>query len=384
MRIYLDYAASTPVDSRVLKAMKPYFSEKFGNAGSIHSYGQEAMAALDYSRETIAKSIGANFNEIIFTSSATEANNLVLRNINKGSRIIISSIEHESILETAKDLELQGVEVIYIPVDKNGIIDLAKIKKAINERTALVSIMYANNEIGTIQPIAEVAKIIRRYKETRKDVGGKGPLLHTDAVQAFQYLDCNVNNIHVDMMTLSSHKIYGPKGVGALYVRGLDSAETKNYGLKTMLTGGGQEFGFRSSTENIPAIVGFAKAAELSQGIRQKESERVSVLRDYLWENIKRIYPKAQINGSTKERLPNNLNIYLPGIRSEELIIKLDLQGIAISSGSACEARSLEPSYVIEALGLSHKRAMESIRITLGRITTKEELNQFAKILKAF
>lgn len=378
--IYLDYAASTPVDPLVLKSMKPYFSEKFGNAGSIHSFGQESMAALDKSRGTIAKSIGANFNEIIFTSSATEANNLALRNVNKGSRIIVSSIEHESVLETVKDLESQGVEVVYIPVNGSGIIDLAKLKKAINERTELVSIMYANNEVGAIQPIAEIAKVIRQYK----DKNGQGPKLHTDAVQAFQYLDCSVNNIHVDMMTLSSHKIYGPKGAGALYVRDLDSLETKDYRLKTILTGGGQEFGFRSSTENIPAIVGFAKAAEIAQGIREKESERVSALRDYLWKNIKRIYPRAQINGSIKERLPNNLNIYLPGMRSEDLIIKLDLQGVAVSSGSACEARSLEPSYVIEALGLSRKRAMASIRITLGRLTTKSELNQFAKILKAF
>lgn len=369
--IYLDYAASTPVDPLVLKAMKPYFSEKFGNAGSIHSYGQEAMAALDYSRETIAKSIGANFNEIIFTSSATEANNLALRNVNKGSRIIVSSIEHESVLETVKDLESQGVEVVYIPVNGSGIIDLSKLKKAINERTELVSIMYANNEVGSIQPIAEIAKVIRQYK----DKNGQGPKLHTDAVQAFQYLDCNVNNIHVDMMTLSSHKIYGPKGAGALYVRNLEF-------LKPILAGGGQEFGFRSSTENIPAIVGFAKAAEIAQGIREKESERVSALRDYLWKNIKRIYPKAQINGSIKERLPNNLNIYLPGMRSEDLIIKLDLRGIAVSSGSACEARSLEPSYVIEALGFSKKRAMESIRITLGRPVQKRDIDNLLSAIK--
>ncbi len=440
-RIYLDYAATTPLDPQVFKAMQLYFSEKFGNAGSIHSYGQEAMTALDKSRETVAKAIGAKFNEIIFTSSATEANNLALRGIvgvwidahrnrnnlvaqdfpparlpsqsPRGSskhqiqtqpRMIVSAIEHESILETAKDLEMLGVEVIYLSVTKEGFVDLAKLKKSINENTILVSIMYANNEIGTIQPVQEIAKIIREYK----DRNGRGPLLHTDAVQAFQYLNCNVDNLHVDTMTLSSHKIYGPKGAGALYVRNLKTQNTnnkqirnsndrnqKNWDLgfdawdfslvKPMVTGGGQEFGYRSSTENIPAIVGFAKAVEIADEHRAKEAKRVEEVRDYLWKGIKKIYagsPGAQMNGSTKTRLPNNLNVYLPGISSEELIIKLDLAGIAISSGSACEARSLEPSYVIKALGFKESRAKESVRITLGRPVDRKTIDRVISIIK--
>ncbi len=379
-RVYLDYAASTPVDPAVLKAMSPYFSERFGNAGSLHSYGQASMAPLDKSREVIANAVGAKFNEIIFTSSATEANNLALRGILKANssklkapNIIVSAIEHESILETAKVLERDGVEVVYLPVDKNGLVDLEKLKKSINERTVLVSVMYANNEIGTIQPIAEVAKTIRQYK----DKNGSGPVFHTDAVQAFNYLDCDVDNLHVDIMTISSHKIYGPKGAGALYVRNLASNP-----LEPILTGGGQEFGYRSSTENIPAIVGFAKAAEITLEAKPREGKRVGDLRDMLWAKIKKIYSKAQLNGSLGNRLPNNLNIYVPGVSAEKLLIKLDLAGIAASSGSACKSRALEESYVIKALGYGGQRAKNSLRFTLGRFTSHTDIDKVIKSLK--
>ena len=401
-KIYLDYAATTPVDPTVLKAMEPYFTGKFGNAGSLHSFGQEAMATLDKSREAIANSIGAKFNEVIFTGSATEANNLALRgamskvrrqNSKVKPRIIVSAIEHESILETAKDLEKDGVEVIYLPVDKSGFVDLIKLRGSINERTVLVSIMYANNEIGTIQDIKEAAKIIRHYKESSSRLKTTNyqlqtPLLHTDAVQAFQYLDCNVDNLHVDLMTLSAHKIYASKGVGMLYVRGVGRADEAAQKLSPMVTGGGQEFGFRSATENIPGIVGFAKAVEIvtsdkKQETRGRETDRVRKLRDYLWKGIRKIYPKAQLNGDRKNRLPNNLNIYLPGVSSEDLLIKLDIAGVAISSGSACAARSLEPSYVIEELGFSKERASQSVRISLGRPTSKSDIDIFlARVVK--
>lgn len=408
-KVYLDYASTTPVDPRVSKAMEPYISHKFGNAGSLHSYGQEAIAALDKSRENIAKSIGANFNEIIFTSSATEANNLALRGLmssvkcqvsNVRPRIIISAIEHESILETARDLERNGVEVIYLPVDKNGFVALGQLKKALNGNTILVSIMYANNEIGTIQPISAIAEVIRNWKLENKKQGAANyklqvasyPLFHTDAVQAFQYLNCNVDDLGVDMMTLSSHKIYGPKGAGALYARDL-SLKANSYKLKAILTGGGQEFGLRSSTENIPAIVGFAKAVELVSNFRQRrtsaswtnsrelENGRVGALRNYLWKKLKSVFSRAELNGSLKERLPNNLNIYIPNVRAEEFLIKLDLAGIAASSGSACASRSQEPSHVIKALGFGDKRALGSVRMTLGRFTKKADID---KIIRRF
>jgi cysteine desulfurase len=398
-RIYLDYAATTPVDPAVARAMGPYFSAKFGNPGSLHSFGQEAIAAIDRSRETIARSIGAEFREIIFTSSATEANNLALRgavraalkkdekagSAGRNPRIIISAIEHESILETARDLEREGIEVIYLAVDRHGAVNLADLKRSLNDRTVLVSIMYANNEIGTIQPIAEIAKIIHEHSPKI--------LFHVDAVQAFQLLDCNVQDLGVDAMTISSHKMYGPKGVGALYIRGNAGANTKK-NIAPIISGGGQEFGLRSGTENVPAIVGFAKAVELADAARKKESKRIAALRRELWKGIKKIYPKAEINGgegSSSEghnatTLPNILNIYFPNHAAQDLLTRFDLAGLAVSSGSACRSRAMESSYVIEALGYTRDRAKSSIRFSFGRGTTKGEiaatLKLFSKIVR--
>ncbi len=444
--IYLDYAATTPVDSAVVKAMIPYFSKKFGNAGSLHFFGQEAVAALDESREKITKSIGANFREIIFTGSATEANNLALRGAVKGVRlfscgmsrkrgelglrqrrsrraesqgrglpleqadgrfrqktteppyrIIISEIEHESILETCRDLEKEGVEVVYLPINRDGFIDLKKLEKSLNENTVLVSIMYANNEIGTVQPLFEISKIIQdfktrckitnTYESTKKIfadshkfvVSHRLPLFHTDAVQAFQFLDCDVNKLGVDLMTLSAHKIYGPKGAGLLYIRNL---KPNIQNLKSIITGGGQEFGLRSSTENVPAIVGFAKAVELVSNSRKSENKRVRKLSDYFWRKIKKIYPKAKLNNSRGERLPNILNIYFPGQSARDLLIKFDLAGIAVSSGSACSARKPEPSYVLRACGLPLNRIKSSLRISFGKPTTKTEVDEVLKRIK--
>ncbi len=416
-KIYFDYAASTPVHPEVLHAMEPYFSDMFGNPGSLHSFGQEAIKAIGESRDTIAKAIGAKFSEIIFTGSATEANNLALRGAlrafrfellglssdkknlkpktyNLKPRIIVSAIEHESILETARDLERDGAEIIYLPVDRRGIVDLVALKESLNERTILLSIMYANNEIGTIQPIREIAEIIADFRNKKEEklkdknstfyiLNSKFyPLFHADAAQAFQFLDCDVNKLGVDLMTLSAHKIYGPKGVGAFYVRNL---KPNTYNLKPIVTGGGQEFGSRSGTENVPSIVGFAEATKLLFSNSQEHGNRkIAKLRDYFWAELKKIYPKAELN-STEEsslRLPNILNIYFPDHEAQFLLTKLDLAGVAASSGSACRSRAVETSHVIEALGHSRERAKRSIRFSFGRPTTEKEIKEALKILQ--
>jgi cysteine desulfurase len=386
-KIYFDYAATTPLDPAVLRAMRPYLSEKFGNAGSLHSFGQEAMTALDRSREIIAASIRAGFREIIFTSSATEANNLAMRGAVKKffvsdrrsikPRIIVSSIEHESVLETARDLEGDGIEVVYLPVDELGIIDLKKLEASLNKDTVLVSIMYANNEIGTIQPIQKIAEIIKTFKKEHLEEETYYPLFHTDASQAFQFLNCTVADLGIDLMTLSSHKIYGPKGVGALYTK-----QTSR--LSSAMTGGGQELGLRSGTENIPAIVGFAKAAELLVNLRELTDKKLAGLREELWHGIKKIYPKAQINGdpSRGKSLPNILNVYFPGYEAQDILTKFDMLGLAASSGSACRARASLTSYVIEELGYPKERARSSIRFSLGRPTTKTEIARALRIIK--
>jgi len=427
-RIYLDYAATTPMDMKVKKAMAPYFSAPpaggFGNPGSLHFFGQKAMTAVDESREKIAKAINAEFREIIFTGSATEANNLALRGIVKKfkikdlrfkiPRIIVSAIEHDSILETCRDLEREEIEIIYLPVNKQGIIDLKKLKESLNERTVLVSIMCANNEIGIVQNIAGISKIIKDFK--KENFFSKYPLFHTDAVQAFQFLDCDVNKLGVDLMTLSAHKIYGPKGIGTLYINSklqtpnykqilnsknkIQNKKTKIWDLgfgiwdlpvvKPLTTGGGQEFGLRSGTENVAAIVGFAKAIELVSNSRELENKRVRQLTDYFWRELKKLSPKAEINGLKDLRfmiydlrkLPNILNVYFPNQNSQDLLIKLDLNGIAVSSGSACSARATKPSHVLKAIGLSDKKIKSSLRFSLGKFTTKEEINRALKIIK--
>lgn len=414
-RIYLDCAATTPLDREVEKAMRPYFSSsgKFGNPNSLHYFGQAARGAIDEAREKIAKVLGAlptgGFREIIFTGSATEANNLALRGILKSfrfqisrvekeiPRIIVSAIEHESVLETARDLENEGAEVVYLPVNRHGRVDLRKLKEALNERTILVSVMYANNEIGVIQPIAEISSIIRNFRNSK----GIYPLFHTDAAQAFQFLNCDVNVLGADLMTLSAHKIYGPKGIGLLYARYLKSV---TYDLKPVITGGGQEFGWRSGTENVPAIIGFARSIELAAKNREKETEKIAGLADYFWRELKKIYPGARLNnamadsakqfrhlavsssasrgGGNVSFLPNILNIYFSKQSAEELLIRLDLKGVAVSRGSACVSFSAKPSYVLAALGHPKKRINSSLRFSFGKFTTKEELVRTLKILR--
>jgi len=371
-KVYLDYAATTPVDPRVLKAMIPYFSKKFGNTMSLHSFGQNAKTATEQARQVLAKMIGASPEEIIFTSSATESNNLVLKGIASAFRqkqgqnrghMIISTIEHPCIMESAKWLESQGVEITKLPVDKYGLVNPDDVKKAIKKNTILVSVIHASNEIGTIEPIAEIGKIC---KET-------GVYFHTDAAQSFGKIPISVKEMNIDLLTASSHKIYGPKGVALLYVR-------EGIKITPLLHGGGQESGLRSSTVNVPAIVGFAKAAELCLKEMEKESKRLSRLRDRLIKTLLKI-EGVHLNGHPQKRLSNNVNIRFDFIEGESLVIQLDLQGIACSTGSACSSMKLEPSYVLLAIGLKREEAHGSLRISLGRFTKEEDVKYFLKVL---
>ncbi|MEK7507804.1 MAG: cysteine desulfurase family protein [Patescibacteria group bacterium] len=418
-RIYLDYAATTPVDPRVVRAMKPYFSDVFGNPSSLHYFGQQALAALDASREAVADALHADFREIIFTGSATESNNLALRGTIRSAmqdqkfkpRIIISAIEHESVRETARDLERDGAEIVEIPVDRHGFADLKKLEAALNERTVLVSIIYANNEIGTVQPIAEISKVIRNFCDGPRVKGqvSRFPLFHTDAVQAFQFLPCVPSELGVDLMTISAHKIYGPKGIGALYARvtGHGSRITSS-GLKKIsslthdpcsltptITGGGQEFGLRSGTENVPSVIGFAKAVQIVSSARDRECARILKIRDYFWKKLKGIAPRAELNSGIKYQvsgvreekreifsLPNILNVYFPETNAEHLITKLDLLGVAVSSGSACHTRASQSSHVLEALGFSKEHARQCIRFSFGRPTTQAHIAAALKKIK--
>ena len=368
-KVYLDYASSTPADCEVVKAMEPYFSEKFGNPGAMHRWGQEAQAAVDESRQKVADFFGCAFEEIIFTGPATESNNIAIRGIVRKREkstpvphIITSVIEHKSVIETCKDLEKEGAEVTYLPVTKDGFVRPEDVEAAIKENTVLVSIMYVSNEIGTVQPIAEIARAV------------KGPVFHTDAVQAPNYLDCNVENLGVDLLTFSGQKIYGPKGVGGLYIKnGVEVAP--------FITGGGQEKGIRAGTENVPYIVGLAKAIEIAADMRDKEAARVEKLRNYFIDEVLAKVPNAGLNGSRENRIPNNANFLFPGAPANNLLIALDQEGIAASSGSTCTIKTVTPSAVIMALGRSEEEAKQSIRFTLGRGTTKKDIDYTVSVL---
>jgi cysteine desulfurase len=368
-RIYLDYAATTPVDPRVLKAMEPYFSEKFGNTMSLHSFGQEAKTALEESREIVADLMGAKPSEVIFTSSATEGNNLALKGVafanrNKGNHIIISSIEHACIMESAKWLERQGFEITRLKVDKYGLVDPDEVKKAIKKETILVSVMHANNEIGTIEPIEEIGKICKE----------RGVYFHTDAAQSFGKIPINVNKMNIDLMTVSSHKMYGPKGAAALFVR----EGTK---IEPILHGGGHEMGLRSSTVNVAAIVGFAEACKICKKEMEKEAKRLTKLRDKLIKGVLEKIPGSHLNGHPTKRLLNNANFWFEGVEGESIVIQLDLLGIAASTGSACSTEKLEPSHVLLAIGLRPEQAHGSLRLSLGRWTTEKDIDYALEVL---
>jgi len=368
-RIYLDHAASTPVDPAVLRAMLPFFDRNFGNPGSLHSFGQAAQAALGSARERMAALLGADFREIIFTGSATEANNLALRGAVLGSKVknpkvLVSAVEHESVLAAARELKNAGAEVVEIPVDREGRVDLATVRAALDRRTVLVSVMYANNELGTLQPVSRLADIIREFRG-----GSPYPLLHTDAVQAFQYMDCRVEVLGADMMTLSAHKLCGPKGIGLLYA-GKNAAR-----LAPLVLGGGQEFGLRSGTENVAGAAGFAAAADIAAGIREKEARRVKALRDRLWRGIRQGIPGVRLNSPLRGVLPNIMNVSFPGLPAEEAAMRLDLLGVAVGTGSACASRSQRPSHVLRAIRLSAERMRGSVRLSLGRRTDAREVD---------
>lgn len=360
-RIYLDYAATTPCDPQVVKAMEPYFFEKFGNPASIHSFGQEAKKGMEDAREALAKFIGAKPEEIVFTSGGTESDNFAIEGVayaleKKGNHIITSAIEHHAIDEPCKFLEKRGFKITHVGVDKEGIVSPDDIKNAITDKTILVSIMHANNEIGTIQPIAEIGKVCRE----------KGVYLHTDAVQTVGHIPVNVDELNVDLLSLSAHKFYGPKGVGALYIR-------KGTRIERFLHGGDQERNRRASTQNTTGIVGLGKAIELCREKMASEAEFQARLRDKLIKGITEKIPETRLNGHALKRLPNNVNISIRYIEGESMLLNLDMLGIAASTGSACTSTSLEPSHVLLAIGLPHEIAHGSLRLTLGRWTKEED-----------
>jgi len=368
-KIYLDYASTTPVDPRVLRAMLPYFNKKFGNTMSLHSFGQEAKLALERSREEVAGLIGAKTEEIIFTGSATESNNLALKGIafanrNKGNHIIISSIEHPCIMESACWLESQGFKITRLKVDKYGQVSPKDVRTAIKKDTILVSIIHASNEIGTIELVAQIGKICRE----------KNVYFHTDAVQSFSKIPIDVNSMKIDLLSASSHKMYGPKGAALLFVR-------KGVKIEPILHGGGQEGGLRSSTVNVPAIVGFAQACKIAKKEMTKENKSLAKLRDKLIKEILKKIKGSHLNGHPQKRLPNNVNFWFEFVEGESMVIQLDLLGIAVSTGSACSSVKLEPSHVLLAIGLKHQEAHGSLRITLGKRTTESEVNYLIKVL---
>lgn len=366
-RIYLDYGATTPLDEEVLKAMMPFLKEQFGNPSSVHSFGREVKRYVEEAREKIADILGADAEEIFFTSGGTEADNLAITGAaralrGKGKHIITSAVEHHAVIDACTALKDEGFELTVVPVDRDGLVDPEEVKKSIKDSTILVSIMYANNEVGTIQPIEEIGKITR----------GKGVLFHTDAVQAVGNLPLDVEKLNVDMMAISAHKFYGPKGVGALYIR-------KGTKVKRLIHGGGQERGMRAGTENVPGIIGMGKAVELANSQMAENVSRIKSLRDRLIKGLLSI-EDVRLNGHPTRRLAGNVNISVEYIEGEALLLGLDLKKIAASSGSACTSGSIEPSHILLAMGISEQTARGSIRFTLGRHTTREEIDYVLKV----
>jgi cysteine desulfurase len=363
--IYMDYHATTPMDPRVFEAMKPYFVEHFGNAASRnHSFGWEAEEAVEKARKQVADLIGATAKEIVFTSGATESNNLALKGVaemyaERGNHIITAATEHKAVLDTCKRLEKSGVRVTYLPVLQNGLVDLDMLREAITDKTILVSIMYANNEIGVVQPVQEIGKICKE----------RGVLFHTDGVQAAGKIPVNVISDHIDLMSITGHKMYGPKGVGALYVR----RRNPRVQLTAQMDGGGHERGMRSGTLNVPGIAGFGAAAEICKQEMASEAARLGALRDKLRAKLERELDEVYINGTMESRLPHNLNISFAYVEGESLL--MGINDVAVSSGSACTSATLEPSYVLKALGAGDDLAHSSIRFGLGRFNTEEEVD---------
>lgn len=368
-KIYLDHAATTATRPEVVEAMLPYFTEQFGNPSSIYEFAQGNKEAIESSREVIANAMGARTDEVYFVSGGTEADNWAIRGVaenykSKGNHIITTTFEHHAVLHTCQYLEKNGYEVTYLEVDKDGLINLEALEGAITEKTILITMMFANNEIGTILPIKEIGAIAKKHKV----------LFHTDAVQAFTHIPIDVNDLNIDLMSVSGHKVYGPKGIGALFIR-------KGVRLKALIHGGAQEKRRRGGTENVPAIVGFAKAVELEILQMEEESKRLSELRDYFIGKVLETVPFVKLNGHKTQRLPNNANLSFEFIEGESLLIMLDMKNVCASSGSACTSGSLDPSHVLLAIGLPHEIAHGSLRVTLGKTTTKEDLDYVAEAL---
>ncbi|GAE89025.1 cysteine desulfurase NifS [Acetivibrio straminisolvens] len=367
--IYLDHAATTPVNPQVLEAMLPYFSNKFGNASSIYSIGRESKKAIEEAREKVAKAIGALPREVFFTGSGTEADNWAIKGVayanrDKGRHIITTAIEHHAVLHACQYLESDGFEVTYLPVDENGLVSPEQVQDAIRPDTILITIMFANNEIGTIQPIGEIGKIARE----------RGVIFHTDAVQAVGNVPINVVDLNVDLLSMSGHKFYGPKGVGALYIR-------KGVKITSFMHGGAQERGRRASTENVAGIVGMGKAIELATQNIEENNKKLIELRDRTIEEVTKKIPFVKLNGDRYKRLPGNVNFSFEFIEGESLLLMLDMKGIAASSGSACTSGSLDPSHVLLAIGLPHEIAHGSLRLTFGVENTHEDIDYLMEVL---
>ncbi len=366
--VYLDHASTTPTDPKVVEAMRPWFDEQFGNPSTVYSLGLTAASAVQHARGSLAAAIGAEPDEIYFTSGGTESDNWAILGTadahqKKGRHLITSTVEHHAVLETMEYLERRGYEVTRVPVDGGGLVDPADVKKAIRPGTIMVSIMHANNEVGTIQPLAEIGAVTREA----------GVLFHTDAVQTAGKLPLDVNELNVDMLSISGHKFYGPKGVGLMYLR-------KRTRITPFLHGGGQERNRRAGTLNVPGIIGMAKAMEIAQERMSDDALREAALRDRLWRSLSHSMVGVELNGHPTQRLANNLNIRVEGIEGEAMILMLDMEGICVSSGSACTTGSLDPSHVLLALGIPAEHAHGSLRVTLGRGTTEEDIDHFIKV----
>jgi cysteine desulfurase len=376
MACYFDHAATTPVDPAVSKAMAPYFFDTFGNPASVHSFGRAAVAAVDRARQQVADFLGAKPLEVIFTSGATESNNLAIRGlVSSGQHLITTTIEHPAVLEVCQHLEKQGVTVTYSPVNRQGLISVDGVLGALTDTTRLISVMYVNNELGTIQPIAALGNRLAIINQDRRRRQLPPVYLHTDAAQAAFYCDCNVDNLGVDLLSFSGHKIYGPKGIGALYRR----TDTP---LEPILWGGPQEFHLRPGTLNVAAVVGLAAALKLVEGTKhQREITRIKKLRDRLVGQVEKQFPAVRYNGDRIERVAGNAHFSFLGVAGQQLLIILDQAGIAVSVGSACSAGSLEPSHVLAAIGLDQALASGSLRVTLGRGNSAQQVNYFVKIL---
>ena len=368
-RVYLDHAATTPLRAEARAAMEPFLTAAFGNPSSLHRDGQQAKRALDAARDTLAQAVGAQFSEISFTSGGTESDNaalvgVMLANRERGDHLVTTTIEHEAVGHTARFMETLGFQVTYVPADIYGRVSPDAVGEALTDQTVLVSVMHANNEVGTIQPLREIADVVH----------GRGALLHSDAVQTLGQLPVNVADLGADLLTVSSHKIYGPKGAGALYVR-------SGLAIEPFLHGGGQERGRRSGTENVAAIAGFGEAIRCLLPEREAEAARLTHLRDFLIAELQHRIPSAILNGHPTERLPNNVNVSFPSLDAEALLLSLDRAGISASSGSACASGSIEPSHVLQAMDLPDSHVKSALRLTLGQGTTREQLCQTADTL---